>query len=84
LAERLEATNHGEQFLFREVELDCAFRQADSQYQESRLSSDQTKIGRAQSIRDLVFEIHDLCGLRSMTEAVSRVNDLAEFVAGFA
>jgi hypothetical protein len=82
LATRLDATDHGEQFVFREVELDCAFRQADSRYQESLLSSDPTQITRAKAIRDLVFEIHDLCGLQSMKEAVLRVNDLAEVVAG--
>jgi hypothetical protein len=82
LASRLEATERGEQFLFREVELDCAFGQADSRHQEAVRSNDPMQVARALAVRDLVFEIHDLCGLRSMKEAVSRVNVLAEVVAG--
>jgi len=82
LAERLHATTEGEQFLFREVELDCCFRQADGELHIARKSNDPSRIERAAAVRERVFAAHDLVGTRDLDGAIAQLNAVADLVTG--
>ena len=69
--ERLEATDAAEQFLFRESEFDCAFRQVDMRLAElaSEAAPDTTEIELAQRLRDEVWEGHEQVGAHNAERA---------------
>lgn len=82
LVARLEETAVGEQFLFREVELDCVFRQADGDLNAAKRSGNAGRIVRASRVRALVFEAHDLVGLQALDVATKKLHDLLDLVMG--
>lgn len=82
LAERLSSTNDGEQYLFREVELDCCFRQADGELHIAMKSNDPSSIERAVAVRTRVFAAHDLVGTRQLGAAIEQLDAVADLVTG--
>lgn len=72
---RLEATGEAEQFLFRESEFDCAFRQVDMRLAELGTSAtpDATEIDLAQRLRDEVWEGHEQVGAHNAARAAMAV-----------
>ncbi|MDT7706932.1 MAG: hypothetical protein QOG20_2539 [Pseudonocardiales bacterium] len=69
--ERLGATEAAEQFLFRESEFDCAFRQVDMRLAEltSQAAPDTSEIELAQQLRDEVWEGHEQVGAQNAERA---------------
>ena len=61
---RLEATEAAEQFLFRESEFDCAFRQVDMRIAELIAAGvpDGPEIGLARKLREEVWDGHEQVG----------------------
>src|ERR1700678_348545 len=84
LADRLSQTVRGEQFFFRELELDCAFRQADIQYALAVRSGTPDEIAHAATVRSLVFQAHDLVGLRELGSAIETLHTLMDVLVGVA
>jgi hypothetical protein len=84
LAERLAVTIAGEQFFFREIELDCAFRQADMAYAQASRSGDAEELARATAVRALVFRAHDLVGIREIDTAIEALHELMDVLVGSA
>ena len=82
LCDRLRSTTEKEQYLFREVELDCCFRQADGELVMAKRSSDASRIARATAVRAKVFAAHDLVGTRELTAAIAQLNAVADLVTG--
>jgi hypothetical protein len=75
LVERLEQTSEMEQFIFREAEMDDAYRQADMDLRAAvreQIAAD--TVSGYQRIRDLVFSAHDYVGLGKIDEAVNDLN----------
>jgi predicted kinase len=68
---RLAATEAAEQFLFRESEFDCAFRQVDMRLAElaAEAAPDTTEIELAQQLRDEVWEGHEQVGAHNAERA---------------
>jgi hypothetical protein len=68
---RLEATEEAEQFLFRESEFDCAFRQVDMRIAELTAAGDTggAEIGIARKLREEVWEGHEQVGARNSERA---------------
>jgi hypothetical protein len=74
LIERLRATGSAEQFLFREVEMDCLYREADAILARAEHdSAAQPIIERVRRIRGLCFQAHDLVGAEDTGSAVERL-----------
>jgi hypothetical protein len=84
LADRLSQTANGEQFFFRELELDCAFRQADIQYALAVRSGRTDDIAYAATVRSLVFQAHDLVGVRELGSAIETLHTLMDVLVGVA
>ncbi|MFC4946666.1 hypothetical protein [Pseudonocardia sp. GCM10023141] len=61
---RLEGTREAEQFLFRESEFDCAFRQVDMRIADLTTAgeSDSSEMAVARTLRDEVWEGHEQVG----------------------
>ena len=72
---RLEATAEAEQFLFRESEFDCAFRQVDMRLAELEASAapDTVEIDVARRLRDEVWEGHEQVGAHNAARAAMAV-----------
>lgn len=68
---RLEATEEAEQFLFRESEFDCAFRQVDMRIADLQAAgaTDGPEIGIARKLRDEVWEGHEQVGAQNVARA---------------
>lgn len=68
---RLEATEAAEQFLFRESEFDCAFRQIDMRIADLNAAgaTDGPETGVARKLRDEVWEGHEQVGAQSAARA---------------
>jgi hypothetical protein len=68
---RLEATEAAEQFLFRESEFDCAFRQVDMRIAGLRAAgaTDGPEIGIARKLREEVWEGHEQVGAHNAERA---------------
>jgi hypothetical protein len=68
---RLAATEAAEQFLFRESEFDCAFRQVDMRLAEltTSVDPDTAAIDLAQKLRDEVWEGHEQVGAHNAERA---------------
>ena len=68
---RLEATEAAEQFLFRESEFDCAFRQIDMQIADLKEggAAGRPEIGVARKIREQVWEGHEQVGAHNAARA---------------
>jgi hypothetical protein len=78
---RLEATVADEQFLFRESEFDCAFRQVDMRIAElatGRSSPDELDFARR--LRDEVWEGHDQVGGRNAERAAMACRRMARML----
>lgn len=82
LAERLKSTTEKEQYLFREVELDCCFRQADGELLMAKRANDPARIERAAAVRAKVFAAHDFVGTRELTAAIAQLDAVADLVTG--
>ena len=68
---RLEETREAEQFLFRESEFDCAFRQVDMRIAElaASASTDGNAVEVAQKLREEVWEGHEQVGAHNAERA---------------
>jgi len=83
LVERLESTVEMEQFIFREAEMDDAFRQADMDLRvaiREQLSPD--VIASLEKVRNLVFAAHDFVGLGQTVEAIRELNTVIGIKVG--
>ena len=70
LVERLEKTSEMEQFIFREAEMDDAYRQADMELRSAVREQLQPEvITGLERVRSLVFKAHDFVGLGQIDEA---------------
>lgn len=80
--ERLAATEAAEQFLFRESEFDCAFRQVDMRLTELRASAvpDTAVIDLANRLRDEVWEGHEQVGAHNAERAAMAWRRMAQLV----
>jgi L-ribulose-5-phosphate 3-epimerase UlaE len=75
LVERLESTTEMEQFIFREAEMDDAYRQADMDWRHAvreQLAPDLTS--NLERVRSLVFTAHDYVGLGRTEDAIRELN----------
>jgi hypothetical protein len=82
LSHRLSQTVEGEQFFFRELELDCVFRQADMEYTRAVRSGKADEIAFAATVRSLVFQAHDLVGIRELGKAIETLHTLMDVLVG--
>lgn len=82
LCERLSETEAGEQFVFREVELDCCYRQADGELRIAARSGNAERIVRATAVRERVFAAHDLVGTRELRGGIKELHVVADLVTG--
>ena len=83
LVERLESTVEMEQFIFREAEMDDAYRQADMEVRRAvreQLAPD--VIAGFERVRSLVFSAHDLVGLGQVDEAIKELNTVIGISVG--
>lgn len=79
LVGRLASTTRGEQFLFREVEMDCLFREVDGELAGAVLAgASPGVIDRLRRIRALVFDAHDLVGVEDTEQAIERLKAVSE------
>jgi hypothetical protein len=83
LVERLEGTVELEQFIFREAEMDDAFRQADMDLRwATREQLARDVIAGFERVRDLVFAAHDYVGLGQTAEAIRELNTVIGIKVG--
>jgi hypothetical protein len=83
LIDRLQETQTGEQFIFREAEMDDAYRQADTDLRlAQRASADNATLEHLERVRRIVFDAHDLVGLQKIAEAVQQLNQVVEIKIG--
>jgi hypothetical protein len=80
---RLAATEAAEQFLFRESEFDCAFRQVEMRLAELTTSAvpDTAAIDLAHRLRDEVWEGHEQVGAQNAERAAMAWRRMARLVA---
>jgi hypothetical protein len=79
LVERLARTTTCEEVLFREVELDCAFRLAESDLIDAR--RDGLSAARIELLEETLTHVvaaHDLVGVSRMTEAITALKQAIE------
>ncbi len=75
LIERLERTIELEQFIFREAEMDDAYRQADMDLRSAiREQLAPEVIAGFERVRTLIFSAHDFVGLGKTDEAIAELN----------
>jgi hypothetical protein len=83
LMERLRQTTHGEQFLFREAELDDTYRQADAELQLARRAgADPELLRHLECIREMVFRAHDYVGEGDMVRAMKELSGVIDIKIG--
>jgi hypothetical protein len=83
LVERLEGTSEIEQFIFREAEMDDAYRQADMDVRLAlREQLRPEVIAGLKKIRALVFAAHDYVGLGQTAEAIRELNSVIGIKVG--
>ena len=83
LIHRLEQTELGEQFIFREAELDDAYRQADADVRlAERAAGGSAAVAELMRLREIVFRAHDLVGWRRIPEAVHELNKVIDIKIG--
>ena len=83
LVERLEKTCEMEQFIFREAEMDDAYRQADMELRSAvreQLSAE--VIAGLDRVRSLVFRAHDQVGLGEIEGAIAELNTVIGIKVG--
>ena len=83
LVERLESTVEMEQFIFREAEMDDAYRQADMEVRRAvreQLTPD--VIAGFERVRSLIFSAHDYVGLGQVDEAIKELNTVIGISVG--
>ena len=73
LIERLEQSESMEQLIFRETEMDDAYRQADADVRLAERASDGQTLAQSLRIRDIVLRAHDLVGLQAIPEAIQEL-----------
>lgn len=77
LIQRLETSTTGDHLIFREAEMDDAWRHADADViLAERDMLDQQDIDRLAWVRDLIFEAHDLVGDGQPLEAAAKIREL--------
>ena len=75
LVQRLERTIQLEQFIFREAEMDDAYRQADTDLRLAvRECASPTVIAGLERVRTLIFAAHDFVGLGRTDDAINELN----------
>lgn len=85
LVERLESTTEMEQFIFREAEMDDAFRQADTEWRRAiREQLAPEVISGLERVRSLVFAAHDFVGLGQVEDAIRELNTVIGIKVGLA
>jgi hypothetical protein len=79
---RLEETREAEQFLFRESEFDCAFRQVDMRIADLAAAGepDGAALGVAQKLREEVWEGHEQVGGHNAERAAMAWRRIALFL----
>jgi hypothetical protein len=83
LVERVEHTVEMEQFIFREAEMDDAFRQADMDLQAAvREQMEPHVIAGLEKVCSLVFAAHDYVGLGQTAEAIEALNTVIGIKVG--
>jgi hypothetical protein len=83
LIDRLNETEQGEQFLFREAEMDDAYRQADADVRLAvRARATAPTIAELERVREMIFRAHDLVGWTKIPEAVEELNKVIEIKIG--
>ena len=83
LVERLERTSEMEQFIFREAEMDDAYRQADMDWRHAvreQLASE--VVDGLERVRSLVFAAHDFVGTGETAEAIRELNTVIGIKVG--
>jgi hypothetical protein len=80
---RLEATEAAEQFLFRESEFDCAFRQIDMRIADLKAAgaTNGPEIGVARKLWEEVWEGHEQVGARNAARAAMAWRRMAMLVS---
>lgn len=80
--DRLADTREAEQFLFRESEFDCAFRQVDMRIADlsSKGRSDSPEMAVAQKLREEVWEGHEQVGAHNAERAAMAWRRMAMFL----
>lgn len=83
LIDRLRQTQETEQFLFREAEMDDAYRQADADCRLAvRDGATPAALAPLEEVRAIVFRAHDLVGLGDVEEAIKELNRVVEIRIG--
>lgn len=79
---RLEGTEEAEQFLFRESEFDCAFRQVDMQIADLSAAgeTDSPEMTVARTLREEVWEGHEQVGGHNAERAAMAWRRMALFL----
>jgi hypothetical protein len=79
---RLEGTQEAEQFLFRESEFDCAFRQVDMRIADlsSEGRTDSAEMAVARKLREEVWEGHEEVGAHNAERAAMALRRMALLV----
>ena len=83
LVERLESTTEMEQFIFREAEMDDAYRQADADLRlATREQLRAEVVVGLERVRSLIFTAHDYVGLGKTAEAINELNTVIGIKVG--
>ncbi|HLF77745.1 MAG TPA: hypothetical protein VJB57_09680 [Dehalococcoidia bacterium] len=83
LIERLRQTEPGEQMLFREAELDEAYRQADADvWLAARANADRESMAQLHRVRDLIFSAHDYVGDEDIEAAIAELGRIVDISIG--
>jgi len=83
LVDRLRETETPDQFLCREIELDEAYLEADSELRQvTDRGAQPDSLDRAKLIRALVIRAHDLLGESDIVAAVQELNKVIEMKIG--
>ena len=82
LIERLEQSESMEQLIFREAEMDDAYRQAEADVRLAETTGEGQTLAQLLRIRDIVSQAHDLVGLQAIPEAIQELNQVIEIRRG--
>lgn len=83
LIDRLRQTEQMEQFIFREAEMDDAYRRADADLRLAvRVDASQETVDGLERVRALIFAAHDFVGLSDTARAIEELNKVIEIKTG--
>ena len=83
LIDRLEQSQGMEQFIFREAEMDDAYRQADADLRlATRDCAPVERLAALERVRGLIFKAHDFVGLGKTADAVIELNQVIDMKIG--